>query len=124
LALRPKNPKKWVPGHVVENSATTSFALKTSSYLTGKHVEGIYPMDKLLLLQGLSGLTKLMISCAAVFVCGAFLVFLWQEPSTKSATADSKVPPFAGPVVNQNVTSHGQSGGITAHTVNSDAARK
>lgn len=81
-------------------------------------------MDKLLLLQGLSGLTKLMISCAAVFICGAFLVFLWQEPSAKPAISDAKVPPVAGPVINQSVTSHGQSGGITAHTVNSDAAPK
>jgi hypothetical protein len=81
-------------------------------------------MDKLLLLQGLSGLTKLLISCAAVFACGAFLVFLWQEPSTKAVATESKIPPIAGPVINQNVTSHGQSGGITAHTVNTDAARK
>jgi hypothetical protein len=100
------------------------FASELSSYLTAKIGGGNTPMDKLLLLQGLSGLTKLLISFAAVFVCGAFLVFLWQEPSSKPATSESRGPPVAGPIVNQNVTSHGQSGGITAHTVNSDATRK
>jgi hypothetical protein len=81
-------------------------------------------IDALVWLQGLSGFLKFLVSGVAVLLCVGFLMLLWQAPPTKSATAETRNPPAAGPTINQSVTSHGQTGGITAHTVNSDAARK
>jgi len=76
-------------------------------------------------LQGLSGLIKVMLTGAVALICGGFLVLLWQEPrTTPTAGKPAQATPLSGPVIHQNVTSHGQSGGITAHKVNSDVARK
>jgi hypothetical protein len=77
-------------------------------------------------LQGFSALSKALLTGAVGLMFALFLVLLWQKPGTTTANVErpAQAVPASGPVINQNVTSHGQSGGITAHTVNSDAAKK
>jgi hypothetical protein len=75
-------------------------------------------LDLLNWLQGLSGPEKATISVLWVLfcigLCAVVLFLLWEEPKPTTG---------AGTTINQNVTSHNQSGGTTAHKVNVDAGR-
>jgi hypothetical protein len=58
-------------------------------------------------------------------IVGAFVFVLVPETVRRiiSPSRSSERAPSTGNVINQNVTSHGQSGGITAHTVNEPKAK-
>ena len=53
-------------------------------------------------------------------IVGAFVFVVVPETIRRMRPSDPPSAATSGTVINQNVTSHGQSGGITAHTVNPD----